>query len=88
MNERECTVNSKYTREKSLATIATVTNGYHYCWVQIQMLQGMIPTLVDISQINKLYRKSGNFHVKIICVLNIHTNLFSWVYGTHQNILT
>ena len=35
-----------------------------------------------------LYRKSGNFHVKIIHVLNIHFNLFLWVYGTHKNILT
>ena len=33
-----------------------------------------------------MYRKSGNFHVKIIHVLNIHINLFSWVYGTHKNI--
>ena len=31
----------------------------------------------------KMYRKSGNFHVEII-----HVNLFSWVYGTHENILT
>ena len=35
-----------------------------------------------------VYRKSGNFHVKIIHVLNIHFNLFLWVYGTHKNILT
>ena len=34
------------------------------------------------------YRKSGNFHVKIIRVLNIHIDLFSWVYGTHKNIFT
>ena len=34
------------------------------------------------------YRKSGNFHVKIIHVLNIHFDLFSWVYGTQENILT
>ena len=34
------------------------------------------------------YRKSGNFHVKIIHVLNIHVDLFLWVYGTHENILT
>ena len=34
------------------------------------------------------YRKSGNFHVKIIHVFNIHVDLFSWVYGTHENILT
>ena len=35
-----------------------------------------------------VYRKSGNFHVKIIHVLNIHINLFLWVYSTHKNILT
>ena len=35
-----------------------------------------------------MYCKSGNFHVKIIHVLNIHFDLFSWVYGTHENILT
>ena len=35
-----------------------------------------------------IYRKSGNFHVEIIHVVNIHVNLFSWVYGTHENILT
>ena len=34
------------------------------------------------------YHKSGNFHVEIIRVLNIHVNLFSWVYDTHENILT
>ena len=34
------------------------------------------------------YCKSGNFHAKIIHVLNIHFNLFSWIYGTHKNILT
>ena len=34
------------------------------------------------------YCKSGNFHVKIIHGLNIHINLFLWVYGTHKNILT
>ena len=34
------------------------------------------------------YRKSGNFHVEIIHVVNSHVNLFSWVYGTHENILT
>ena len=34
------------------------------------------------------YRKSGNFHVKIIHVLNIHIDLFLWVYGTHESILT
>ena len=33
-------------------------------------------------------RKSGNFHVKIIHVLNIHIDLFSWVYDTNENILT
>ena len=35
-----------------------------------------------------VYCKSGNFHVKIIHVLNIHIDLFLWVYGTHENILT
>ena len=35
-----------------------------------------------------IYRKLRNFHVKIVHVLNIHINLFSWVYGTHENILT
>ena len=35
-----------------------------------------------------IYLKSGNFHVKIIHVLNNHFDLFSWVYGTHENILT
>ena len=30
------------------------------------------------------YRKLEKFHVKIIHVLNIHINLFSWVYGTHE----
>ena len=35
-----------------------------------------------------LYHKLGNFHVKIIHVVNIYVNLFSWVYGTHKNILT
>ena len=35
-----------------------------------------------------VYRKSGNFHVEIIHVLNIYVHLFSWVYGTHKNILT
>ena len=35
-----------------------------------------------------LYHKSGNFHVEIIHVVNIHVDLFSWVYGTHENILT
>ena len=34
------------------------------------------------------YCKSGNFHVKIIHVLNIQINLFSWVCDTHENILT
>ena len=34
------------------------------------------------------YRKSGNFHVEIIHVVNIHVDLFLWVYGTHENILT
>ena len=29
---------------------------------------------------SEMYRKSGNFHVKIIHVLNIHFGLFSWVY--------
>ena len=32
------------------------------------------------------YCKSGNFHVEIIHVVNIHVDLFSWVYGTHENI--
>ena len=35
-----------------------------------------------------LYCKSGNFHVEIIHVVNIHVDLFLWVYGTHENILT
>ena len=35
-----------------------------------------------------MYHKSGNFHVKVIRVLNIHFDLFLWVYGTHENILT
>ena len=35
-----------------------------------------------------IYRKSGNFDVEIIHVVNIHVDLFSWVYGTHKNILT
>ena len=34
------------------------------------------------------YRKSGNFHVEIIHVVNIHVDLFLWVFGTHENILT
>ena len=34
-----------------------------------------------------IYRKLGNFHVEIIHVVNIHVNLFLWVYGTHENIL-
>ena len=34
------------------------------------------------------YCKSGNFHVEIIHVVNIHVDLFSWVYGTHGNIIT
>ena len=34
------------------------------------------------------YQKSGNFHVKIIHVLNIHVGIFSCVYGIHENILT
>ena len=34
------------------------------------------------------YRKLGNFHVEIIHAVNIHVDLFSWVYGTHENILT
>ena len=34
------------------------------------------------------YRKTGNSHVKIIHVLNIHMDLFLWFYGTHENILT
>ena len=38
--------------------------------------------------INAIYRKSGNFHVLNIHVLNIHIDLYSWVYGTHENILT
>ena len=41
---------------------------------------------VHLLQFN--HRKSGNFHVKIIHVLNTHIDLFSWVYGTHENILT
>ena len=48
---------------------------------------------LEIYQVDKhnkcrSYRKSGNFHVKIIHVLNVHIDLFSWVYGTHKNILT
>ena len=35
-----------------------------------------------------IYCKSGNFHVKIIHVLNIQIDLFSWVCDTHENILT
>ena len=35
--------------------------------------------------VNLNNNKSGNFHVKIIHVLNFHINLFSWVYGTHEN---
>ena len=27
------------------------------------------------------YSKSGNFHVEIIHVVNIHVDLFSWVYA-------
>ena len=34
------------------------------------------------------YHKSGNFHVEMIHVVNIHVDLFSWFYGTHENILT
>ena len=47
-------------------------------------------TKLDSVEILKvvIYRKSGNFHVKIIYVLNIHIDLFLWVYGTHENILT
>ena len=44
-----------------------------------------------ISKVKKFrinYRKSGNFHVEIIHVVNIHVNLVLWVYGTHENILT
>ena len=40
----------------------------------------------DDGKVN--YRKLGNFHVEIIHVLNIHINLFLWIYGTHENILT
>ena len=29
-----------------------------------------------------------NWHVEIIHVVNIHVDLFLWVYGTHENILT
>ena len=48
---------------------------------------------LEIYQVDKhnkyrSYHKSGNFHVKIIHVLNVHIDLFSWVYGTHKNILT
>ena len=35
-----------------------------------------------------IYHKSGNFHVKIIHALNIHMDLFLWVYDTHKNIST
>ena len=38
--------------------------------------------------LSAIYHKSGNFYVKIIHVLNIYFNLFLWVYGTHENILT
>ena len=40
----------------------------------------------DDGKVN--YHKSGNFHVQIIHVVNIHVDLLSWVYGTHKNILT
>ena len=40
------------------------------------------------SHVTHVYRKLGNFHVEIIHVVNIHVDLFSWVYGTHENILT
>ena len=36
----------------------------------------------------KVHARVRNFHVKIIHVLNIHIDLFLWVYGTHENILT
>ena len=43
----------------------------------------------NINQYDQLmYRKLENFHVEIIHVVNIHVNLFSWVCGTHENILT
>ena len=35
-----------------------------------------------------IYHKLENIHVEIIHVVNIHVDLFSWVYGTHENILT
>ena len=41
----------------------------------------------DVTRFRILYYsycKSGNFHVKIIRVLNIHIDLFSWVYGTRR----
>ena len=34
------------------------------------------------------YCKSGNFHVEIIHAVNIHVDLFSCIYGTHESILT
>ena len=40
-----------------------------------------------ITYCSQVYRKSGNFYAKIIHALNIHFDLFSWVYGTHENIL-
>ena len=44
--------------------------------------------MLSMNAKSNTYRKSGNFHVKIIYVLNIHIDSFSWVYGTHENIPT
>ena len=44
--------------------------------------------LQNLSTSKTNYRKLGNFHVEIIHVVNIHVDLFSWVYGTQENILT
>ena len=37
--------------------------------------------------INIICHKSGNFHVEIIHVVNIHVDLFSWVFGRDEPIL-
>ena len=55
------------------------------------ILNGLLLYTLEFGSITVkvwIYRKLGNFHVEIIHVVNIHVDLFSWVYGTHENILT
>ena len=51
-------------------------------------LFGPIFVYTEKSYESYYYRKLENFHVEIIHVVNIHVDLFSWVYSTHENILT